>query len=587
MIFPIKHHNLNTLWANVLLEELWRLGVRDLCIAPGSRSAPLTLSAAVMEKYQKHVHFDERGLAFFALGLAKSSGRAVAVITTSGSAVANLYPALVEARQFGVPLILITADRPTELVQCGANQAIQQQGIFADYPAASVYWPAPDKNISASWLLGSIDQAFARSCHKRLPLHINCMFREPFYPNGMLEDFDDWVKKAGCWHERDKPYTEYFLDNNFSGSISGHETTDFAQGKGLLVVGRLNEDADNDSVINKLVELADLLDWPIVADVQSPMHGHHRTVKYADLLLATSEGERLFSCADRILQVGSHLVSKRVNAFLASKCWQNYWLISDENRWLDPVQVTSVRFVGPVFKGCQLLIETLSEYRSAKIIFPDKDRLRSLSESVEGVVAEYIDKRDELTEVWLGHKLTQILPSSTNLFVGNSLPVRLLDMFSGQQVGKVFSNRGASGIDGLMATAAGCAVGSDEPLLAIIGDLSFLHDLNSMQLLAKVKTPVVLVMINNDGGGIFSLLPVEKVGDAAVEYFQTPHGLDARQAAAMFDIKYLNPVSRSEFSEQCAQALDFNSCTLIEVKTQPGQAAEQIKQVTHLLKELL
>ncbi|MRI34730.1 2-succinyl-5-enolpyruvyl-6-hydroxy-3-cyclohexene-1-carboxylic-acid synthase [Endozoicomonas sp. OPT23] len=587
MTFPIRHHNRNTLWANLLLEELWRLGVRDLCIAPGSRSAPLTLAAADMEKYRKHVHFDERGLAFFALGLAKGSGRAVAVITTSGSAVANLYPALVEAKQFGVPLILITADRPTELVGCGANQAIQQHEIFADYPAASIYWPAPDENISANWLLGSIDQAYARSCDKRLPLHINCMFREPFYPDGELQDFGGWVGKTGHWNKSDKPYTEYFESNEPSWSFSEKDVSEFVQSDGLLVVGKLPESTDSCVIATKLIALSERLGWPIVADVQSPLHGHEKTLKYADLMLVTSEGSRLLAEADRVIQVGSHIVSKRLNALLANNEWQSYWLLSDEQRWLDPSQVTSARFIAPVLKGITELVGSLSGYSRSNDSSVKQDRLKELSESAGGVVAGYTEQHDDLTEVWLGHKLTQILPSSTNLFVGNSLPVRLLDMFSGSQVGRVFSNRGASGIDGLLATAAGCATGSEESLLAIVGDLSFLHDLNSMQLLAKVETPLVVVMVNNDGGGIFSLLPVEKTGDAAGKYFQTPHGLDARHAAEMFGVRYSNPLNRSEFTKQCLKAFDINGCTLIEVTTQPGQAAEQIKQVVSLLKESL
>ena len=587
MTFPIRQHNLNSLWANLLLEELWRLGVRDLCIAPGSRSAPLTLAAADMDKYQKHVHFDERGLGFFALGLAKSSNNPVVVITTSGSAVANLYPALVEAKQFAVPLILITADRPTELLGCGANQAIQQQGIFADYPAASVYWPAPDEKVSAGWLLGSIDQAFARSCQKNLPMHINCMFREPLYPNGQLTDYGYWLDSVSVWCESVKPYTEYQLSDRIEYSPQSKDISDFSQGKGLIVVGRLSENLDLDEAVSRIVELAEVLGWPIIADIQSPLHGHQKAVKYADLVLATPQGERLFADVDRVLQLGSHLVSKRLNGFLEGRNWHDYWLISSNHDWLDPGQVTTRRLMIPVPQSCQMMTDILVKQQSSDKHSWSQNDLCTLSNYIGALISDFVESSDELTELWLGHKLTQILPSSTNLFVGNSLPVRLLDSFSGHPAGRIFSNRGASGIDGLLATAAGCAMGSGNPLLGVIGDLSFLHDLNSMQLLAKISTPVVIVMVNNDGGGIFSLLPVEKTGAAASEYFQTPHGLDARNAAEMFGIRYLNPVSRSEFTEYCLTALDTSGCTFIEVKTQPGQAAEQIREVVSLLKEPL
>ncbi len=175
--------NLSLGWARLIIEELWRLGLRDLCFAPGSRSAPLTLAASQHGQLRCHSHFDERGLGFLALGLAKRSARPVALITTSGTAVANLYPAVVEARQSGIPLIVLSADRPPELIDCGANQAIPQVGIFAGYPVFSQNLPTPTSRISPRFLLGTLDQLWLTLAQNPGPAHLNCPFAEPLYPH--------------------------------------------------------------------------------------------------------------------------------------------------------------------------------------------------------------------------------------------------------------------------------------------------------------------------------------------------------------------------------------------------------------------
>lgn len=192
----------NRRWASVLLEALTRHGVHHVCIAPGSRSTPLTMAAASHPRLHSHTHFDERGLGHLALGLAKVSGQPVAVIVTSGTAVANLYPALIEAGLTGERLILLTADRPPELIDCGANQAIRQQNMFASHPTETLSLPRPTPDISAAWLVSSIDSAMARLDHGAL--HINCPFADPLYG----EDDDGqqgWSAALGCWWQGETP----------------------------------------------------------------------------------------------------------------------------------------------------------------------------------------------------------------------------------------------------------------------------------------------------------------------------------------------------------------------------------------------
>ncbi|AMO57281.1 2-succinyl-5-enolpyruvyl-6-hydroxy-3-cyclohexene-1-carboxylate synthase [Endozoicomonas montiporae CL-33] len=583
MKFPTRHPNLNSLWSALLLEELWRLGVEHVCIAPGSRSAPLTLAAAVHPHLQQHVHFDERGLAFFALGLAKSSGRPVAVITTSGTAVPNLYPAIVEARQSGVPLVIITADRPPELIDCGANQAIEQQDIFSGYPGATIRLPTPSLDIPANWLLTSIDQAYARSCRQGLPLHINCMFREPLYPYKSDEDYSLYLAETTRWTESDAAHTEYELHGDGGLNASPVPWSEFMSGKGLVVVGRLRTSDDVEAVL----ALAQRLGWPVLADIQSQLHGHPAVIPHCDLLLSSRSGRALMCQADRVFQIGGHLISKRLDRFLGSHRWQHYYMLGREIRRMDTGHSQTYRMVGNIGRICHQLAQLHSA--SDAPLLPDwLEAFRMLGQKVSTVVRH--QQVEELSESWIGTHLSALLPEEASLFIGNSLPIRLMDMFSAHRSYGVYTNRGASGIDGLVATAAGCCVATKKPLVLLVGDISFLHDLNSLQLVRQLDVPMLIVLLNNDGGGIFNLLPLAK-GDSAIkhqaiDYFTTPHGLDARYAAAMFGIEYRCPESTAAFKEAVELSLQSPGCTLLEVKTAPGEAACDISQIITRVEEL-
>lgn len=583
MKFPTRHPNLNSLWSALLLEELWRLGIEHVCIAPGSRSAPLTLAASEHPYLQQHVHFDERGLAFFALGLAKSSGKPVAVITTSGTAVPNLYPAIVEARQSGVPLVIVTADRPPELIDCGANQAIEQQDIFSGYPGATIRLPTPDLSIPANWLLTSIDQAFARSCRQGLPLHINCMFREPLYPGKKDEDYSLYLAETMRWIESGTPHTEYELHSDGGLNAAPVSWPEFMNGKGLVVVGRLRRSDDVDA----LLALAQKLGWPVLADIQSQLHGHPAVIPHPDLLLASQSGKALMRQADRVFQVGGHLISKRLDRFLGSHRWQHYYMLGREVRRMDTGHCQTYRMVGNIGRTCHQLVQVHSA-SDAPLQSHWQENFRAAGLQIANQCRR--QQQNTLSESWVGAHLSDMIPDNGSLFIGNSLPVRLMDMFSSRRSHGVYTNRGASGIDGLVATAAGCSAATGLPLVLLIGDVSFLHDLNSLQLVRNLKAPMVIVLLNNDGGGIFNLLPLAKkdssVKRSAREYFTTPHGLDARHAAAMFGIEYENPGTTEAFRQVVGQSLQRPGCTLVEVKTVPGEAARDISQMIALVEEL-
>ena len=582
MTFNTEYSNINLLFSALLIEELWRLGVRHCCIAPGSRSAPLTLMAAEHQQLTRHIHFDERGLGFFALGLAKSRREPVAIITTSGTAVANLYPALIEARQAGIPLVVITADRPPELIDCGANQAIEQRTIFSDYPRAVLNLPTPDDQISVNWVLTSIDQAFAKSCQQGLPLHINCQFREPLYPQGESHDYSEIFVNAGKWLHNKHPYTVYQLPE-FTTLPEPANWSEFVVGKGIVVAGRIDAGTD----VEAIVRLATTLGWPLIADVQSQLHGHPATLKYADLLLANDRGRSVLGRADRIFQVGGFLVSKRLDEFLGQQNWQYYFMLDREFRRIDTAHRQTLRMVGCVAESCHRLAEAMTV----------QERWGGELYELSNSIADQVDTRimaDELTERWVCHTLPRQLSNDTQLFIGNSLPIRMVDMFSDTQISRVFANRGVSGIDGLLATAAGCCAGLSAPTVMLVGDVSFLHDLNSLQLIRQLLHPMVVILLNNDGGGIFNMLPMGDAVEKRMDYFVTPHGLTAQHAATMFGLTYHAPETKESFLQFLQEAMQRPiqepvqqpAGTIIEVFTAQGQGADNLRQMVQQVKSL-
>lgn len=270
----------NRCWSKVILESLLRYGVHHICIAPGSRSTPLTLEAARLQDESRvtcHTHFDERGLGFFALGLAKATQKPVAIIVTSGTAVANLYPAIIEAYQTQTNLIVLTADRPIELIECGANQAICQQKIFAHYPIAEINLPKPSQDYSATWLVSTLDQACYQQQLTPGVVHINVPFAEPLYQANLQQiDNHSWLQPLSSWLHSQKPWVKH-PENQVEVLI--HENWDLWRTKrGIVVVGRLP--LEQSMGISTWVNT---MGWVLLTDVQSTVEA---TLPYADIWLA-------------------------------------------------------------------------------------------------------------------------------------------------------------------------------------------------------------------------------------------------------------------------------------------------------------
>lgn len=604
MMRPGDHLNLG--WARLILEELWRLGVRDLCIAPGSRSAPLTLAASEHPHLRTHCHFDERGLGFLALGLAKSSERPVAVITTSGTAVANLYPAVIEARLSRVPLIILSADRPAELIDCGANQAIAQPGLFAGYPVFAQNLPTPDRRIDPRFVLGTLDQLWHALQQQPGPAHLNCPYAEPLYAGQGEPLPDDYLDGLRHWLSHDQPLTRY--DHAFS-SVQGSThvqgatqastlATDderaswleFARQPGIIIAGQIANPQDAAAVL----ALARHLGWPLLADVQSQLRFTPQAITHVDLALHHPGFQQQLAAATVVLQVGGRLISKRLSQFVSQHSWQARWQLDASTERLAPDYRLDRRLIAPIAAWCQ-------QHIACTPAAPRWDRLAASTAPLARLLELQLDRWSELG---LAHRLCALLPGP--LLLGNSLPARLLDMLGqsrplDDQPGRVFSNRGASGIDGLIATACGIALGvaqrvAQQPQTAtsetatstttlLIGDTSALHDLNSLALLRQPGLNLVLVLVNNDGGSIFTLLPGAAQSPALDAFFRLPHGLDFAHAAAQFGLRYRAPDNLEAFSRDYQQATQ-GGVTLIECRFPADEVARQLGELAQACRDL-
>ncbi len=549
--------NLNHLWAQLMIEELIRNGVTHFFVAPGSRSSPLALAVAGNPRAQMTVHFDERGLAFAALGCARATGILAVVITTSGTAVANLFPAVVEASMDHVPMILLTGDRPPELRDCGANQAIDQVKIFGDYVRWFFDVPCPDEKISPRFVLTTIDQAVARSASG--PVHLNCQFREPLAPLPSRFDRKKIVDELQGWLTSSKRFTDYASTPQANCPIPLLDALQSGiKGKGLIVVGSLAGWWE----LEPVMQLAQQLGWPVVADIRSGLRGIRHVVNRADHLLLSERFKRTYK-PEIVLQFGSRLVSKRIQQWIDSVRPRIYALISPGLDRLDAGMSVTHRWAWDFGSVCRSLQEDLPRAGKTKWMKSWQQADATAEKALGLSLAEF-----PLSEPWISNTVTALAPCDQILFFASSMPVRDAEMFAPRtRVDRVLANRGASGIDGTVATACGACFGSERPVTLVIGDLALLHDLNSLALVRETKKPFVIVAINNDGGAIFSFLPVAQFPKHFEKVFGTPHGLGFKSAAEMFGIAYENPTTAKDFELAYRDACGRNGATLIEVRT--------------------
>ncbi len=554
----------NRLWADLIVEELVRSGVDFFCVAPGSRSTPLVAALAANEKARNLVHFDERGTAFAALGYARATGLAAAWITTSGTAVANGLPAVVEAATDGVPMILLTADRPPELRQTGANQTVDQPDIFGDFVRWRFDLPAPSLDVDPASVLTTVDQAVYRAGRSpKGPVHLNLMFREPLIPGP--QEAPAPAATPERWRDATEPYTRYAATRP---AVDGAEVEALWERlrpveRGLVVAGRLATRAQGEAV----QRLADSLGWPLLPDVGSQVRlgGSPRDAAFYDVLLADAEFAEAHA-PEAVLHFGGRALSKRLEGFVAGHRPDPYVVVRENPFRLDPGHLVTHSVEAGIEDFCSSL-GGIAAGRPSAAGASWAEGWRAASGKVGSVLDRALAVGNGLNEPLVARLVSREVAGGHGLVVASSMPIRDLDAFAATDGAgvPVAANRGASGIDGTVATAAGYARGSGRPVTLLIGDLALLHDLNSLAMLRGL--PVTVVVLNNDGGGIFSFLPVSEHKPFFEPFFGTPQGVGFESAATMFGLRYTRPGSAEGFLTAYRAARSANGPSLIEVET--------------------
>jgi 2-succinyl-5-enolpyruvyl-6-hydroxy-3-cyclohexene-1-carboxylate synthase len=537
----------NLLWAYALIDGLASCGVTQAVISPGSRSTPLVIACDHHPAIQIGVQVDERCAAFFALGLAKQSQRPVILIATSGSAPAHWFPAVIEANHSTIPLILLTADRPPELHGWGANQTTDQQWLFGRHLRA-FYDPGPAENETLSrdqlHKLGSTIATQAMQPHPG-PIQINMPFREPLLPSnniGLPEPATEQLNTA----------TPISPDASVIQAI----VRQIAGKPGIILCGA----SDLGTAFAQAVgRLADNLDCPILADplsnVRNGVHDKRRVIAHYDAFIE-SAAEAI--TPHWVLRFGALPVSKALLQYLEKT--QVPQLICDPyQQWpsLPPHGKLSVA-TDPVLL-CEAII-TMQPTPAPKAWCTAFGRLEQHTATI--MTPEAVE--DHPFEGEIVDTLLDCLPDRSLLFSGNSMPIRQLDSWSGvrdKQI-QIAANRGVSGIDGTISTFLGMAQGDYKVAVALMGDLAFYHDMNG--LLAVTNKDLVIVLINNNGGGIFGYLPQSSLGSYE-RYWNTATHLDFQQTATLYGLSYQLVTRQSTFRAALEQAIASGGPQLIEV----------------------
>jgi 2-succinyl-5-enolpyruvyl-6-hydroxy-3-cyclohexene-1-carboxylate synthase len=556
---------INGFWGFLIVEELVRNNVNYFCISPGSRSTPLTLAAANNRSVISTICLDERGAAFHALGYARATGNPAVLICTSGTAAANYLPAIIEAHQSNSPLIVLTADRPPELREAGANQTIDQTRIYSDYINWQFELPCPDEKIPAQMVLTTVDQTVYRARRSPSgPVHLNCMFREPLESDHITISVS-YLDAIRNWEGSGNPYTLYqqiyprLSDNDLTilaNKINGADN-------GILVAGSLSSE-EAEIVLN----LTQILGWPVFADITSGMRTSQpesAIINYFDQLLLL-ESIKKYGSAEIIIHFGPPLTSKRYLNFIKEYIPDTYIVIENHPNRHDPQHIVTERYEMNTKDFCKQIIPLIKKNRASAWL----KELKQHDIAIERLIEEFIKGKSKISEISVARIISQNIPQDHGLFIASSMPIRDMDMYSSFNNTHlhIASNRGASGIDGTISTALGYACGLKKPATVLLGDLALIHDLNSLSQISETNAGIIIVVINNHGGGIFSFLPIAKFSQVFDRYFATPHDFSFENVANMFKLDYETAAFNDEFVSIYRESVKSNNAVLIEVVTE-------------------
>jgi 2-succinyl-5-enolpyruvyl-6-hydroxy-3-cyclohexene-1-carboxylate synthase len=547
-----EHQQRLTNYLAAYIDELVGNGVDEVVISPGSRSTPLALLFTHHPGVKTYINVDERSAAFFGLGIAKAKKKPVAILCTSGTAAANYYPAVIEARYAKVPLIVLTADRPHELREVGAPQAINQLDLYGKHVKWSVDMALPE---SSPGILQYAKASAARGVSLSIsapagPVHFNFPIREPLIP--ALDEVT---------------FLNSRREKRVLGGIRGlsPEMHDDLLGvlkekqNGLIICGP----GLAESAIDPIMEFAESHGFPIVADplshIRSGDHSKRNVMETYDAFLKIDEFKEAFQ-PDLIIRFGAMPVSKPLTLYLKGLTGVPYWVVSSGEEWQDPIAKATEFIYCDERLFCRDM-KTDDEIRESGWLH----QWITVNEMTRNILRTGDQPWNEGKAV---KQLIEQLPDGASIFASNSMPIRDMDtfFFNNDRKISVHANRGANGIDGVVSTALGMSTGNT-PMYLLIGDLAFFHDLNGLLAAKRYQLDITIVVMNNNGGGIFSFLPQASEGSYFEELFGTPMDLDFASAAAFYGAEYSLVKQESEFPSALQSTEGNRGIKIIEVLT--------------------
>ena len=558
----------NSLWGSVLAESLYRCGLRHAVISPGSRSTPLTLAFAAHAGIEKVPVLDERSAAFFALGLAKAQGRPVALVCTSGTAGANYFPAVIEAQESGVSLLVITADRPPEMRECASGQTIDQQKLFGGHVNFHHELAVPEASLpQLRYLRQTLAHAYARALGAPAgPVHLNAPFRDPLVPEpgaaptGLATacDWEAFFSEVGAA----APVECWTPPPPLPSAVHG------------IIVAGPAQPADAADYAGCVRDIARRLGWPVLADGLSPLRNHAMdgtllVTTYDTILRQPAAAERLRP--ERVLCLGGWPTSKVLRAWLQASDAPTL-LVGEGPANRDALHGRTTHLRCSLRWFAEQLPES-ADLNGYAQLWPslEKKARAGLDAALEGMTTMF-----EGRAAWL---LARHLPPGTPLCIANSMPVRDVEYFwppNDRRIQPVFS-RGANGIDGTLSTALGVAHGN-RPTVLLTGDLALLHDANGFLTRTRLRGSLTVVLINNRGGGIFEHLPIAAVEPPFEEFFATPQAVDFATLCAAHGVEHVAVRDWAHFTA-LVSALPAAGVRVLEVRTDRKQDAAQRKRL--------
>jgi 2-succinyl-5-enolpyruvyl-6-hydroxy-3-cyclohexene-1-carboxylate synthase len=584
---PLDFRNTNTVWASILAETLKQLGLTTAVICPGSRSTPLAVAFAQQGEIEAIPVLDERSAAFFALGIARATKRPVVLVCTSGTAGANFYPAVIEAKESRVPLLVLSADRPPELRDCHSGQTIDQQKLYGNYPNWQVELALPSMAIGRlRYIRQTVIYAWERSLFPVPgPVHLNIPFRDPLAPIQQIDP--DLLPSPFELEDFFTSITPPPLPTRYSPLPIPYQQWQHCK-RGIIIAGPAQPQQQRE-YCNAIAQLSQALEWPVLADGLSPVRNYADLNPYListyDLILRNQQLAQQLT-PEMVIQIGELPTSKELRTWL-DESQSRRWVIDPSDHNLDPLHGKTTHLRMSIES-----IEQLQEWGNGEMEREgDGERKKSRTSQSGNATSSSIQNRSYLqkwlqleararavldhemrTITWMfegkaAWLLSQTLPPQTPLFIANSMPIRDVELLwsPGNVPIQPFFNRGANGIDGTLSTALGIAH-RDRSSVMLTGDLALLHDTNGFLLRNKFVGHLTIILINNNGGGIFEMLPISKFEPPFEEFFATPQDIDFAQLCVTYGVEH-QLIQSWEHLRELLNPLPTQGIRVLELRT--------------------